>query len=196
MIGECFFEINSRGENSETRTIYFTNNTEAKRLRSNYVMKEFANGVLNKNYIEATVSSLTDVHTMAFVLDGEFVLVVINDNENSISNVPINLNGLHLVNDVQEFSWSNTLLDEGAQSIITKENANLFKVNLSPKSINIYTPYVDNSLSAEIINNKKAINVFPIPISDDIIHVTVINFQDNITFLIIDLSNRVVKKVG
>jgi hypothetical protein len=196
LVGECFFEINSRGVNSETRTIYFRNNTEAKRLRSYYIMKDFANGVLGKSYVNSTVSSISGVHTMAFVLDGEFTLVVVNDNDSDINEVPITLNNFQIDGDIQVSTWTNTSLDEGDIDVIIKENTNSFNVNLKAKSINIYSKTQSVTLSTEkrILNN--SINIFPNPLPHDVIHVTIANasLEERVAYKIMDLSGRVVSK--
>lgn len=196
LVGECFFEINSRGVNSETRTIYFRNNTEAKRLRSYYIMKGFANGVLGKSYVNSTVSSIPGVHTMAFVLDGEFILVVVNDNESDINEVPVTLNNFQIDGDVQVATWTNTSLDEGDLDIIIKENPNSFKVNLKAKSVNIYSKTGGIGLSTENKAQNTPVNIYPNPISNGDIHIEIDNsfFQEQVTYSIIDLSGRILNQ--
>lgn len=196
LIGECFFEINSRGVNSETRAIYFTNNTEAKRLRSYYIMKTFANNVLSKSYVETAVTSLADVHTMAFVLGGEFTLVVINNNETDVDNVPIVFNDFQLNGQVFESTWTNTTTDEGDQNIIVKESLNSFKASLKAKSINIYTRTDGISLSSQKLNEPNNISVYPNPVTEDFINLSTDStfINENISFSLVDLSGRLVKK--
>ncbi|WP_372756113.1 T9SS type A sorting domain-containing protein [Mariniflexile sp.] len=196
LVGECFFEINSRGVDSETRTIYFKNNTEAKRLRSYYIMKDFANNIVDKNYIQSTISSLTNVHTMAFGSDHRFTLVVINDGESDINNLPIHFNNVQLNGNIQESSWVNTSNDEGDKRVIIKENASSFKTDIRAKSINIYTINDTSSLSANSSIVKNAATIYPNPVSDDLIQVAIDDsyFNETVVFSISDLSGRIVKK--
>lgn len=83
--GELIFELFSRGVNSETRTIYFTKGSEAKRMRSYYVMKEYVNGIAGKGmyYVPFTSEGLNmgidkDMSLMAFTNDDEMFVAVIN----------------------------------------------------------------------------------------------------------------------
>ncbi|MEI6865034.1 T9SS type A sorting domain-containing protein [Flavicella sp.] len=195
LIGECFFEINSRGVDSETRTIYFTKDTEAKRLRSYYIMKNFANNVVDKNYTETTVSSLQDTYAMSFNLDGEFTLVVINNSDINHDNVPISFDNLQLTGEIQQIEWLNTSSDEGDNTTIIKEEDNLFRTSLRAKSINIYT-YKNDLLSTETFDVEGRVEIYPNPVSEDFINVKIDNsfLTQKISFKLTDLSGRIVKQ--
>ncbi|MCG1035818.1 T9SS type A sorting domain-containing protein [Polaribacter sargassicola] len=197
LFGECFFEVNSRGVNSETRTIYFKNNTEAKRLRSYYIMKDFANATINKNYVETTHLSLTDVYTMAFVLNDKFTLVVVNDAEQDVSDVTINLNNFQLNANINKITWTNDLADEGEQTSIVKENLNSFKTDIKSKSISIYTIDESTLSSSKQINENETINIFPNPSKNNYLNIDINDtylYEEDVVFSIADSRGRIVKE--
>ncbi|MDO6802060.1 RICIN domain-containing protein [Wenyingzhuangia sp. 1_MG-2023] len=194
LVGECFFEVNSRGVNSETRAIYFKNNTEGKRLRSYYIMKDFANGVVGKKYVESTTSLLEEVHSMAFVKENDFTVVIVNNSEDDINNIPVNFNNFQLDDDIKQITWTNDNNDEGAEVIIKKGNTNTFVTDLKAKSICIYTNQSDELLFSKQINNNTRVRVSSNPVLDEKIHLVIDDdfMKEKLSYSLINSNGQVV----
>lgn len=93
--GELFFEVFSRGVNSETRCVYFTNGGAPKRMRSYYVMKSFVEGISGGTYyVEPTHTSVdSSIKSMAFVDEEKAFLVVLNNGESIVRSLGVSLVG-------------------------------------------------------------------------------------------------------
>ncbi|MFA6832784.1 MAG: hypothetical protein WCR36_11060, partial [Bacteroidaceae bacterium] len=74
----------SRGVSSETRSVYFKKNGQAKRMRSYYVMQQFVNGISGHGmyYIPCSgIGTTPKIYTMAFSNDKDlFIVLVSKDN--------------------------------------------------------------------------------------------------------------------
>ncbi|WP_291592295.1 DUF4971 domain-containing protein [Bacteroides sp.] len=135
--GEIFFEPFSRGVNSETRSIYFKKGEEAKRMRSYYVMKVFANAIAGNTmwYVPIQAYGIKDdVYTMAFVNDEELFITIINKNENDLKDVSLLLDGASLEGKAEQILFDISLPIEGQSEKLTMAN-NSLTVNLPSKSI-------------------------------------------------------------
>lgn len=90
--GELFFEVFSRGVNAETRSVYFKNGGMPKKMRSYYILKEFATGLSGKNkyYVDPQFTDVdTGVHSMAFVTDNSVFIVLLNTSQSNIENIGV-----------------------------------------------------------------------------------------------------------
>lgn len=135
--GELFFEPFSRGVNSETRTIYFKNGGEAKRLRSYFVMQNFVNGIARKNmfYVPVEISTAeSEIYSMAFINDDELFLTIINKSLNGLNDVSLFMEGVLSGKEAEQTVFTISLPHEGARTELDIKNNELI-LNLFPKSI-------------------------------------------------------------
>lgn len=134
--GEIFFEIWSRGINRETRAIYYPSKGTGRRLRGYYIMKQFANNVLNHTYVTSSVNKVPDVWTMAFRKNDKMVLWVINKSKTGY-NLPIKIRPSAIITDVKAHYWTNHTPIEGlATSYGVAKNT--FVPKIEGESINCY----------------------------------------------------------
>lgn len=138
LYGECFFEITSRGINSETRAVYFRAGETGERKRSYYVMKEFANNVIGKNYVPSSVTTIPDVHTMAFQDDKELTIIAINNSDETYDSVPFNLSGANIKESIKVMEWTNSTVEGEKSKISDSITTTGFKTSLKSKSMNIF----------------------------------------------------------
>ncbi|MCG8698722.1 MAG: RICIN domain-containing protein [Bacteroidales bacterium] len=136
--GEIFFEVTSRGVAQETRSVYFTNGTTGYRMRSHYIMKEFTNAVIGKNFVTSSVTSLNGVYSMVFRGDNDMTVVILNENAGQYSSVPFNLAGIKIAGDINHIKWTNADT-VGSSSSFAKTNNFSFNCNIDGESINIFT---------------------------------------------------------
>lgn len=94
--GEIFFEVFSRGVNSETRNVYFTNGSVPKRMKSYYVMKNFANGIAGKpQYIEPEFISIDgDIDGMSVKHDDNIFIMLINKGSNNNNGLTVEVSNI------------------------------------------------------------------------------------------------------
>ncbi|MDF7824762.1 hypothetical protein P4B35_12125 [Pontiellaceae bacterium B12227] len=114
--GEMMFEIWSRGINRETRAIYCPSGGTGRRMRAYYIMKQFANHVMDSTYVTSDVESMSGVHTMAFRKDDLIFLCVINESTNAYESVPMVLNGTTISKPVIKTCWTSDTDITGAVS--------------------------------------------------------------------------------
>lgn len=134
--GEMFFEITSRGIDSETRSVYFTSGGEAKRMRSYYVGKLFAENIYQRYYATASKSSLnSNVKTMSFVNGDEIALWVINNGATNFANVKLDFKNVNISGDI--FHYAHTV-DNKIQGDLTlvEPVSDAYSVAIKPHSVN------------------------------------------------------------
>ncbi len=174
--GDVFFEIWSRGINTETRSISYPSNGTGRRLRGYYIMKQFANHILNYTYITSTINSMPSVYTMAFRKDDKVVLWVINKGSTNYTSVPINVAGTEISDSVSVHYWTNNTPIEGSTAKFESEG-NHFSTSISAESMNCYLFNLKSVASA--INRsdlKKDIEIYPNPLTD-VLHIKMPDVQ-------------------
>lgn len=134
--GEIFFEIWSRGVNRETRAIYSPWQGTGTRLRGYYLMKQFANNILDSKYITTTTAGTSNVFTMAFRKDNKMVLWVINKSTNTYAPT-ITLDASLIQGNIQCAYWTNSTNAEGATSTYIA-SGNTFRPSIEGESMNCY----------------------------------------------------------
>lgn len=134
--GEIFFEIWSRGIDRETRAIYYPANGTGRRVRGYYIMKQFANNILNHTYVTSVVNSASNVWTIAFRENNKMVLWVINKSDTDYS-LPISMDSSTITSTVNAHFWTD---DDSIEGATTTYNAskNTFVADVKGVSINCY----------------------------------------------------------
>ena len=135
--GEIFFEIWSRGIARETRAIYSPWRGEGRRMRSYYMMKEFANNVLDSRYIPASINSAPGLHTMTFRKGDKVVMWVINEGNTRYNNLPITLDSSVITSEISNTSWSSSNPIAGASRNYTASD-NTFSPSIDGQSISSF----------------------------------------------------------
>ncbi len=151
--GEVMFELTSRGVNAETRSVYFQNGQTGTRMRGYYILKEFANNVLNKNYVASTIASLPGVYTMAFRSGNNLVTIVLNESDTPYTSVPFTLSGVNITSSISQQKWTNSTAIMGSSSSFTRANNSSFTRTIEGKSIHIFTCSVENASTSLFLNN-------------------------------------------
>ncbi|MCG8578672.1 MAG: hypothetical protein MI866_02070 [Bacteroidales bacterium] len=135
--GELMFEPWSRGVNSETRTIYFTSGQEGKRMRSYYIMKQFANHISGRNYLSSYSSGVPGVEIMSFGNDQEIALWLINTSSTEYSELDVNISNTRINGKVYQYNWDINSKIQGEAGILEPNVFKNFTCNLKAKSINL-----------------------------------------------------------
>ncbi|MDF7806428.1 discoidin domain-containing protein [Pontiellaceae bacterium B12219] len=135
--GELFFEIWSRNKNGETRPIYFPSGGTGVRMRAYYIMKHFANHAADSTYLTSRADALPEVHTMAFRVDDQIALWVINEGSNTYSNVPVLADASKMDEIVDAVVWTDSTSITGSNTSYTVSD-NSFSASIEALSINCY----------------------------------------------------------
>lgn len=145
--GELFFEITSRGVNSETRAVYFTSGSEAKRLRSYYVGKMFAENVYERYYATSTMASLnSDVSTMAFVNDDEVALWIVNNSSTNYPAVELDFDNVNISGDVMQYAHTTEKKIYGDLTVLS-ETSGSYTAAIAPNSVNYIEVKIRNQVA-------------------------------------------------
>lgn len=134
--GEVYFEIWSRGQDKETRSIYFPKNGTGTRLRGYYMMKQFSNNILNHTYVTSTADATSKVYTIAFREKDKMVVWVINKGDNEYS-LPITMDNSTITSSVATHYWTNDTPIEGTETIYSS-SGNTFTPIVEAESMNCY----------------------------------------------------------
>ncbi len=201
--GEIFFEIWNRGISSEVRAINWKNNGTAYKLNGYYIMKHFANTVVDNYYVKTTLQNVIDggfsakqyggVSTMAFRKGKVMTLWVINHTSAKQSTVDypemsIKVNS-PIASNVQRRYWHEDVGIEGPVDMIVPTSAYEFKADIKENSINAFTFYVnDNVLSID--ENEEVDNRMFI---DTVVKNELLSEQDIQSYHIINLNGTVLK---
>lgn len=203
--GEVFFEIWSRGLNNEIRSIYWQSGGEASRLNGYYVMKHFANNVLDSYYIttqandviggEYSATAYGGVTKMAFRKDNVVMLWVMNLSSATLSTVDypamtIKVNS-PIISSIQRVYWNTGSAIEGSTEFLSSSSSYSFQADIKENSLNVFTFYVEDNSSA-IEEEKNKADDFFITLSSDKNTLTL--SQPAISYGIVNLSGVVVKK--
>ncbi|MGD9417786.1 MAG: Ig-like domain-containing protein [Verrucomicrobiota bacterium JB025] len=141
--GECIFELWPRGYNEinnngfYAKPIFFDGGSWAYRMRSYHVMKKFATGAVDSDYVGSSTDSMPDVHTMAFRKGDQVTLWVINQGVTGYDDVPLALVGDVPGDHLHATSWT-------ANTSITGENsaqfaeAGRFTTSIPAESLNCF----------------------------------------------------------
>lgn len=147
--GEIFFEIWSRGIDRETRAIYSPWKGTGTRLRGYYIMKQFANNVLNSKYITTTASSMPNVYTMTFRKDNQVMLWVINKSTTDYT-APITLDKSTYAGTITNYYWTDATTAAG-DSTHYNSTTDTFSPFIKGESMNCFLFNVtDNSTACAI----------------------------------------------
>ena len=144
--GEIFFEIWSRGIDKETRSIYCPWKGTGTRLRGYYIMKQFANNVLDSKYITASASSMSNVYTMTFRKGNQVMLWVINKGTTDYT-APITLDSSKYSGSITNYYWTDATTAEGASTNYTSTSAT-FSPLIKGGSMNCFIFNVTDNSSA------------------------------------------------
>ncbi len=137
--GEMLFEITSRGISEETRAIYFTSGTEARRLRTYYIAKLLAENIYLRNYIEPAMSSIGDsVATMAFANDDEVGLWIMNRSTVDYPEVTLNFQNTSVNGDVYHYTHTSETIIQGEASVLEPSASDQYKAHIKAQSINFF----------------------------------------------------------
>lgn len=139
--GELFFEPFSRGVSSETRSIYFIKNGQAKRMRSYYVMQQFVNGISGKGmyYVPCHTQDVHEgTYTMAFTNGEELFVTIINKSDCLQSNVSISLPNAFEIGTVNRCVFEQTLSISGMENKIEGVDSSV-TLDFPAKSITFLT---------------------------------------------------------
>jgi O-glycosyl hydrolase len=117
--GEIFFELWSRGVNAESRSIYFANNGTGERRRAYYLMKDFATGAVNSNYIPLAFTNSTGITGMAFKKNKQLFVWLINSSKSNITSFKISVGNATMSGTVPKTNWREATQDAGEQSSIS-----------------------------------------------------------------------------
>ncbi|NRS88475.1 O-glycosyl hydrolase [Flavobacterium sp. 7E] len=152
--GEIFFEIWSRGINTETRSIYCPWKGTGTRLRGYYIMKQFANNILDSKYITATVNAASNVYTISFRKDNKVVLWVINKGTTNFASLPVTLNPSVITSKVAATYWTNSTPITGSTTSYTA-SGKTFAPKVEAESINCYLFDVADQATSKLVQIKK-----------------------------------------
>ncbi|GIZ09707.1 hypothetical protein FUMI01_24340 [Flavobacterium sp. UMI-01] len=203
--GEIFFEIWSRGVNSEIRPIYWKWGGTASRLNGYYLIKHFANNVLDSQYITSTAQNVIGgavsatqyggITTMAFRKGNKVMLWVMNFTSPSLSTVDypsmtFTIENSTIVGDVENVYWNTGSAIEGTAASITPASSTSFQTEIKENSINVFTFTVnDNPLST---NNAGTIDTDFRVITDSLHHELVFN-KPLQSFKIVNISGAIIQ---
>ncbi|MBP0904010.1 carbohydrate-binding protein [Mariniflexile gromovii] len=134
--GEIFFEIWSRGIDKETRAIYYPANGTGRRVKGYYIMKQFANNILNHTYMTSTVNAASNVWTITFRENNKMVLWVINKSSTEYT-LPIKMDQSTITSQVATHFWTNDTPIEGSTTTYTA-SGNTFIPTVKGESMNCY----------------------------------------------------------
>ncbi|GIZ09706.1 hypothetical protein FUMI01_24330 [Flavobacterium sp. UMI-01] len=164
--GELFFEIWSRGIDSETRGVYFRNGQAGTRMRSYYVMKDFANSAVNKYYCKSNLMFSSNVKALVFRDDLTVSVWLINDNDTAYNNMELQMPDETIYGNVRQHYWDNPTQKEAFVNSIANPDtgSSSVKVNLSPKSINYFKFAIDPAANLGTTQqNKRNLHLYPNP---------------------------------
>ncbi|ALJ04719.1 hypothetical protein APS56_06055 [Pseudalgibacter alginicilyticus] len=134
--GEVFFEIWSRGQDKETRSIYFPASGTGTRLRGYYMMKQFSNNILNHTYLTSSTNSTPDIYTITFRKNDKIVLWVINEGDTEYT-LPISMDNSSIISPVATHYWTNNTPIEGIE-MTYMASGNTFVPTVEAESMNCY----------------------------------------------------------
>lgn len=137
LCGEIYFEIWSRGQNTETRSIYFPSGGTGKRLRGYYMMQHFSNNILDSKYVTATISSLSKVYTIQFRKGDQVVLWVINKSTTEYPLVPITVDAFKIEGAIDVHYWTDNTPIEGIATQYTALG-NVFETGIPAESMSCF----------------------------------------------------------
>ena len=153
--GEIFFEIWSRGINRETRSIYCPWKGTGRRLRGYYIMKHFANNILDSKYITSSINAMPNVYTMAFRKHNKVVLWVINKSNTRYTSMPITLGPSTIRSTVAATYWTENTPISGSNTTYTA-SGNRFSPTMEGESMNCYIFNVtENPNNSTVVHIKK-----------------------------------------
>jgi O-glycosyl hydrolase len=186
--GEIFFEIWSRGINKETRAIYCKWGGSGERMRGYYIMKYFANNVVDSKYITSALSAMTDVHTMSFRKDNKIVLWVINSSTSSYSSLPIAIKNETIDGSISQISWTALTPVEGVSGELVSQEDN-FTTNIEPQSLNCFIIETSTPTGVNEIEEYKSF-LYPTLVDNGIVTLKYSNLPDRI--IAYDISGKMV----
>ena len=192
--GECFFEVWPRGFRELQSTgffskpIFFDNGSTAFRMRSYYVMQDFATHAVESDYVTSTLSELPNVHTMVFRRDNQVALWVINDNASIQNNVSFSLDGALFEGSVSQTVWTDATNITGFDSTLSTDGQQ-FTRSIIAKSINCFVFDLDPNTSEIKLADLDANNTFesdtgtPIPSAGKVVGTPTTTFSYTVSDL-------------
>lgn len=173
--GECFFEL-WMSNFSYARPIMFSSTESGQRIRSYYIMKKFAENLVDATYVNQSVNNLDGLSTMSFIKDSSLVLWVINSSERNITDCDIEVSNLGLRKDmtIEHCYWDSTSVITGVDNSLMAEGNGLFSIDLLPRSINCYiiNPYSEENQSYlsnhSVRYQSNKLSIYPNPASSHI----------------------------
>ncbi|WP_162633317.1 hypothetical protein [Echinicola strongylocentroti] len=133
--GEIFFEVWSRGVGSESRSIYFKNNEAGKRMRSYYVMKDFANSSANNYYCPSIVENAEGLQTMVFRKGNLVHVWIVNNGEELAEELKLYVPGFLINGDVAHKYWQDPTKVLSVDQTTKSNTKKFFKLDVPPASI-------------------------------------------------------------
>lgn len=138
--GELLFELFSRGVNAETRSVYFKSGGTPTRMRSYYILKEFATGLSGKDkyYVDPEFIQVDDdVKSMSFVNDNSVFVVLLNMGQSNIKNIGITCENFN--KKISNVDFTRFTINDPIEGYREKTDElmldNMFITDLSPLSI-------------------------------------------------------------
>lgn len=189
-IGEIFFEIWSRGINSETRAVYFVNNGVGQRMRAYYVMKEFANSAVMNYYSRPITFKTSGLTSIAFRNDSVVNLWLVNESEAAYEGLKVSLEGDTIYGAAQQLYWYHPVQKTALKKDIANIASTSLSVDIKAKSLNL----IQLKLIPDVVSASKAVDetseiiIYPNPVSNTL---NVFGAHENSTYFISDLSGNV-----
>jgi hypothetical protein len=166
--GEIFFEVWSRGVNSETRSVYIKSGQNGIRMRSYYIMKDFVNSSVNKDYCKSVANFAPNVTSLAFRDDSYLSVWLINESDSDYNNLSLQIPGTTMYGDVIQHFWKDPSKKEATENIISNPisgNSSL-SVTIGSKSINYFKIAINPSALSVKKNEFLDLKLFPNPVKD------------------------------
>jgi hypothetical protein len=169
--GEMFFEVWSRGINSETRSVYFRSGQNGMRLRSYYLMKDFVNSSVNKNYCKSIANFAPNVTALAFTDDSFLSVWLINESDSDYNNLLLQIPGTTIYGNAVQRFWKDPSKKEATENIISNPisgNSSL-SINIGSKSINYFKIAIDPATLSVKKSEILDLKLYPNPVKDYLI---------------------------
>lgn len=146
--GELFFEICSRGQAGENRSIYFTEGMKGVRNITYYVGKKFAENIYMHNYVKPVNNSLaSEVYSMSFVTDSMVALWVVNGSTNNYNSLGLAVNNATINGRIDQFDYSMESIIQGDYTLVEKPASGGLYVNVPARTLSCILIHLDEAAS-------------------------------------------------
>lgn len=134
--GEIFFELWSRGIGRETRPIYFQEGQRGTRMRAYYIIKHWANAVLNSTVVDTAVRAPATIDAIAFRRNQELCVWAANLDSGLPANLRITIRNCKIRTQSDSYMlWTNETPVDGLERTLERIDASGGTIELPPNSI-------------------------------------------------------------